>query len=73
MHVRDEYEDPLERLTDYMELVREFDRDKLFVLLNLRSYFTDTQISAFLKTISINRYHILLIDCVDRPKLAEES
>lgn len=73
VHVRDEYEDPLERLTDYMELVREFDRDKLFVLLNLRSYFTDAQISAFLKTISSNRYHALLIDCVDRPKLAEES
>ena len=34
--LRDEYDDPLERLLDFMELVREFDRDKLFVLVGLR-------------------------------------
>lgn len=72
-HLRDEYDDPLERLIDYMELVREFDRDKLFVLLHLRSYFDDGQISVFLQTALAHGYRILLVDTADRGKLREES
>lgn len=71
--VRDEYEDPLERLIDYMELVREFERDKLFVYVNLRSFFSDAQIERFLYTALDHGYHILLIDAQSHEKLQLEN
>ena len=73
VHIQDEYDDPLERLLDYMELIREFDRDKLFVLLHLRSYFTEEQTAMFLKTVADHGYHVLLVDSKDYEKLPEEN
>lgn len=71
--IRDDYDDPLERLIDFMELVREFDRDKLFVLVGLRSFFADQQVEAFLKTLLDHGYRVLLLDCVSREKLSSEK
>ncbi len=73
VHIRDAYDDPLERLLDYMELVREFDRDKLFVLLHLRSYFAEEQTGLFLKTVAEHGYRVLLVDSQDYEKLPEEN
>lgn len=71
--IRDDYDDPLERLIDFMELVREFDRDKLFVLVGLRSFFADQQVEVFLKTVLDHGYQVLLLDCVSREKLNSEK
>ncbi len=71
--VRDEYEDPMERLIDYMELVREFERDKLFVYVNLRSFFADKEIERFLRTALDHGYRILLIDGQAHEKLPLEN
>lgn len=73
IRLRDDYEDPLERLVDFMELVREFDRDKLFVLQGMRSFFSDDQVETFLKTVLSHGYRVLLIDCVARKKLPSEK
>ena len=73
LSLRDEYEDPLERLLDFMELVREFDRDKLFVLVGLRSFFGDDHVERFLKTALAHGYHILMLDCISREKLPHEK
>ena len=70
--LRDDYEDPLERLLDFMELVREFDRDKLFVIAGLRSFFQDDRVELFLKTVLSHGYRVLLLDCVVREKLPQE-
>lgn len=71
--VRDEYEDPLERLIDYMELVREFERDKLFVYVNLRSFFSDEEVDGFLRTALDHGYRILLVEAQSHEKLPLES
>lgn len=71
--IRDDYDDPLERLIDFMELVREFDRDKLFVLVGLRSFFADQQVELFFKTVLDHGYRALLLDCVSREKLSSEK
>lgn len=71
--VRDEYEDPLERLIDYMELVREFERDKLFVYVNLRSFFSDAEIEGFLRTALDHGYRVLLVDAQSHEKLPLEN
>lgn len=64
---------PLERLIDYMELVREFERDKLFVYVNLRSFFSDEEIERFLRTALDHGYRILLIDAQSHEKLLLEN
>ena len=42
IELHDDYEGEYgaaEKLIDYMELVREFDRDKVFITINMRSFF----------------------------------
>ena len=71
--LRDDYDDPLERLVDFMELVREFDRDKLFVIQGIRSFFSDDKAEAFLKTVLSQGYRVMLVDCVARKNLPSEK
>lgn len=71
--VRDDYEDDLSRIIDYMELVREFDRDKLFIFVNMRSYFDDSLMQAFVKTVRSHGFTILLIDSSEHGRLQNEN
>ena len=71
--LRDEYDDPLERLLDFMELVQQFDRDKLFVLVGLRSFFADDRMELFLKSVLDHGYRVLLLDSMSREKLNREK
>lgn len=73
IHLRDEYDDPLERLLDYMELVREFDREKLFVLVGMRSLFADREMELFFRTVLTHRYRVLLLDSTDRERSQYEK
>lgn len=59
--LRDDYPDPLERLLDYMELVRSYERTKLFIFVNLRSYFPDDSVQRFLQTTIDHQYTLLLV------------
>ncbi len=62
-----------ERIIDYMELVREFDRDKMFVTVNMRSYFSDAVIESFMHTAILHEYKVLMIDSKSHPLLKTES
>ena len=61
MWYADDYPDPLERLLDYMELVRCYERNKLFIFVNLRSYFPDDSVQRFLQTTIDHQYTLLLV------------
>ena len=65
--LRDDYPDPLERLLDYMELVRCYERNKLFIFVNLRSYFPDDSVQRFLQTTVDHLYPLLLVDAGTSP------
>lgn len=69
----DDYENDLERLLDYMELTREFERDRLFVLVNLRSYYSDAAVEAFLQTVLSHEFHVFLVDSTSRERLSNEK
>lgn len=71
--IADDYENDLERLLDYMELVRELERDKLFVLVNLRSYYSDADLNTFLDTLLQHAFQVLLIDGASRKLLQNEQ
>ena len=68
----DDYPDPLERLLDYMELVRCYERTKLFIFVNLRSYFPDDSVQRFLQTTIDHQYTLLLVDAWEHLRLPEE-
>ncbi len=70
--VRDICADPLERLLNYMELVREFDKDKLFIIANLRTFFSDTDIERFLESIALHGYHAILLESTSGSILEKE-
>ena len=52
----------VEKILDYMELVREFDRNKLFITVNMRSFFDDELITEFMKTVVSHEYRILMLE-----------
>lgn len=70
--LRDDCPDALERLLDYMELVRCYERNKLFIFVNLRSYFPDDSVRRFLQTAMDHQYTLLLVDAWEHPRLPEE-
>lgn len=72
LSLREDYDDPLERLLDYMELVRCYEREKLFVFVNLRSFYSDDAVSRFLQTSLAHGYKLLLVDSQEYPCLPEE-
>lgn len=59
----------LEKIFSYMELVRELGRDRLFIMINMRSYFTDTDMEEFIKSVCLHNFKMLLLSNVSEAKL----
>lgn len=68
----DDHENDLERLLDYMELTRELEHERLFILVNLRSYYSDAEVEAFFASVLAHEYLILPVDSVSRVRLKNE-
>lgn len=62
IEISDDYPNDLERFLDYMELVRQFDKNRLFIFVNLRSYYSDDDLSAFFSSIVAHEYRVFLVD-----------
>ena len=76
VELRDDYEGhrgEVEKILDYMELVREFDRNKLFITVNMRSFFDDELITEFMKTAVSHEYRVLMLESNAYPKLTLEK
>lgn len=68
----DDHESDLERLLDYMELTRELEHERLFILVNLRSYYSDAEVEAFFASALSHELLILPVDSVSRARLPNE-
>lgn len=68
----DDCESDLERLLDYMELTRELEHERLFILVNLRSYYADAEVEAFFTSAIAHGFLVLPVDSVSRPLLKNE-
>lgn len=76
IELRNEYEGHIgevEKILDYIELVREFDRDKLFVTVNMRAYFDDEIIAEFLKTVASHEFKVLMVESQSYELLEREK
>lgn len=62
-----------DQLLDYMELVGEFERRKLFVTYNLRSVLSDCETSDFMQTVLAHGYAVLMLESSTRPLLEFEE
>ena len=60
---------PLEKIFNYMELVREFDRDKLFVMINMRTFFSDEDMELFAQTVCLHDFKVLLLESTSLERL----
>ena len=59
----------LEKIFAYMELVRELDRDRLFIMINMRSYFSDSDMENFIQTVCLHDFNVLLLESSSAPIL----
>lgn len=60
--LRDDYSSISEKVIDYFELVSEFDRNKLFFTLNMRSFISDKEAELFMSTVLSHGYNIIMIE-----------
>ena len=52
----------LEKIFAYMELVRELYRDRLFIMINMRTYFSDEEMERFVESICLHDFKLLLLE-----------
>ncbi len=69
----EDYESLGEKIIDYFELVREYDKEKLFILLNFRSFIDDEEAELFFDTILRHKYHVLTIENCEHVHLSNEK
>ena len=59
----------IERIYNYMTIVRELLGEKLFIFSNMRSYFSDDDIQEFIDTIIDHKFNVLMIENSDRKRV----
>ena len=62
IHVVMDYNSLVERLIAYMDLVIRFEGEKLFLLVNLRSFVQEDELKLFLETVIAHGWKVLLLD-----------
>ena len=61
--------DVLEKVFSYMELVRELDKDRLFIMINMRAYFSDEEMERFVESVCLHDFKLLLLESSSLPVL----
>ena len=61
-----------EKVLDYMEIVTQFDCEKLFILVNIRSYINDSDMELFAKTVISHNYQVIDLESSERQRLSSE-
>lgn len=52
----------IEKIFEYMEFVREIDKDRLFVMVNMRTYFDDDEMQKFIESVCLHDFKVLLLE-----------
>lgn len=72
MEFREDYDSLPEKLIDYFELVEKYDRKKLFIIYDLRSFVLDKNVELFLETVVQHGYNVFMIESSERERLPSE-
>lgn len=72
--IRNDYCSIAEKVIEYMDLIRTLEKmEKLYVLVNYRSYITDDEFRLFSDTVLSHGFHILLLESSSRERLLTEQ
>ncbi len=71
--ITEDYDNGLEKILDYMQLVREFDKEKLFIFVNLRSYHSDKDFETFTREVRMRKFLVLFIDNMENSHFEYEK
>ena len=58
-----------ESILNYMEIIRELDKDKLFIMVNMRAYFDDIDMQSFIDTACLHDFKLLLLESASYERL----
>lgn len=72
VEIVDDYSDLAEKVIDYMELVREFDRNRVFFTVNFRSYISDDAAEEFMKTVKLHDFHLVMFENKEYKRVEHE-
>ena len=67
--IEEENKSTLEKVFSYMEMVRELDRERLFIMVNMRSYFSDGEMEIFIESVCLHDFKLLLIENISQNRL----
>ncbi|MCD8049565.1 MAG: type II-A CRISPR-associated protein Csn2 [Clostridia bacterium] len=73
LRLNEDYDSIIEKIIDYMEVVREFETERMYVFINMRSYFDDDEMSEFAKTAMNHKFKFMLLDSSERKILPHEK
>lgn len=69
----DNYDSLAEKILDYMELVREYDSERIFITLNLQSYISDNEMNKFVNDVVVRGYKLLMLENTEYPIIEHEK
>ena len=67
--IDEEEKSAIEKVFAYMEMVRELDRDRLFIMINMRSYFSDEDMETLIESVCLHDFKMLLVESTERNRL----
>lgn len=59
----------MEKIFTYMEIVNELDRERLFIMVNMRAYFSDSEMETFIESVCLHDFKVLLLESTSFSKL----
>lgn len=62
LEILDDYSSLPEKILDYFEAVREFEREKIFFTVNLRSFLSDSDADVFLRSIVAHEFSVIMFE-----------
>ncbi len=72
IEIVDDYTTLSEKLIDFMEFMREFDKDKVYFTVNLRSYIEDKEAEEFMTTVILHDFKVIMFENKDYNRLKHE-
>ena len=69
LEIEESEKNAIEKVFAYMELVRELDRDRLFIMVNMRTYFSDEDMECFVESACLHDFKVLLLESSSYPIL----
>ncbi len=68
--IADDFENVIEKIISYMSLILDLGGKKLFITLNMRSYFSDEEMEGFIGEIKRKQICVLMLETCARKKIA---